>query len=141
MRKYEIMLILPAEAEDDLVSTSLDRITKVIAEHGGEVGDVDRWGKRRLAHELDRLTEGYYVVAEFTADPSDVRELHRVLQLADEVIRFKVTVRPEVERTVAAEEPSPPPAAVEEDQGPGREEAEDAEAAGREAVGADEVVS
>jgi small subunit ribosomal protein S6 len=56
---------------------------------------VDRWGRRRLAFELDRQNEGYYVVVEFTADPGVIIELERILRLADEVMRFKVVVRGE----------------------------------------------
>jgi small subunit ribosomal protein S6 len=93
LRKYEIMLILPAEAEDDVVTGVVDRINKVLADSGGEVGTVDKWGRRRLAYEIDKRTEGYYVVAEMSADPTTIRELERVLQLVDEVVRFKVVVR------------------------------------------------
>ena len=95
MRKYEVMLILPAEADDKVVSGATDRITGVLGQSGGEVQKVERWGRRRLAYELDRHTEGFYLVVEFTADPASLRELDRVLSLADEVIRFKVIVRGE----------------------------------------------
>lgn len=93
MRKYEIMLILPADADDQVVAGALDRVSKILAERGGEVGNVDRWGRRRFAYELKKQTEGYYVVAEFTAEPDTIRELDRVLSLADEVVRFKIVVR------------------------------------------------
>lgn len=92
MREYEVLFILPAEADESAVTGVTDRITKVIGE-GGAVGNVDRWGRRRLAYEIDRQSEGYYVVAQFTADPSVITELERTLKLADEVIRFKVVVR------------------------------------------------
>jgi small subunit ribosomal protein S6 len=87
------MLILPAEADEAVVSGALDRITRIVSEAGGAVGKVDRWGRRRLAFEIDRQTEGYYVVTEFTAEPTAIAELDRTLHLADEVIRFKVLVR------------------------------------------------
>jgi len=89
------MLILPPEADESVVSGALDRITRVVSEGGGAVGNVDRWGRRRLAFEIAKQTEGYYVVAEFTADPAVITELERTLQLADEVLRFKVVVRGE----------------------------------------------
>jgi small subunit ribosomal protein S6 len=88
------MLILPAEADESVVSTAMDRITKVISTSGGEVSNIDRWGRRRFAYELKHLTEGYYVVARFTAEPETQAELDRVLNLADEVIRFKILVQP-----------------------------------------------
>ncbi len=89
------MLILPPEADESGVQGALDRITRIVSEGGGQVGKVDRWGRRRLAFEIARHTEGYYVVAEFTSSPEVLKELERTLYLADEVIRFKVVVRGE----------------------------------------------
>lgn len=89
------MLILPAEAEESVVSGALDRVTKIVGEAGGQLGNVDRWGRRRMAFEIDRQNEGFYVVAEFTAQPEVIVELERSLHLADEVVRFKVVVRGE----------------------------------------------
>ena len=54
---------------------------------------MDRWGRKRLTYEIAQQIEGYYVVAEFTADPSVIRELERSMHLADEVVRFKVVQR------------------------------------------------
>jgi len=87
------MLILPAEADESVVGTAVDRITKAISETGGEVGKIDRWGRRRFAYEIDKQSEGYYVVVEFSADPAAIAELDRTLSLADEIVRFKVIQR------------------------------------------------
>jgi len=89
------MLILPPEADESVVSGALDRITRSVGEAGGAVGNVDRWGRRRLAFEIEHQTEGYYVVVEFTAEPEVLTELERSLHLADEVLRFKIVVRGE----------------------------------------------
>ena len=112
MREYEIMLILPAEADESVVSSAVDRITKVVSDHGGEVGAIDRWGRRRFAFEVSRQTEGYYVVVEFTAEPAAQVELERVLNLADEVIRFKVLLLPP-KRDKQGERQASSPAAAE----------------------------
>jgi len=93
VRKYEIMLILPVDADDKVIGTATDRISQVLAEHGGSIGKVDRWGKRRLSYEIGRQTEGVYLLVECEADPPSIKELDRVLSLADEVVRFKVVVR------------------------------------------------
>jgi small subunit ribosomal protein S6 len=93
MRKYEIMLILPAEADDKVVETVAGRISQVLAQRGGAISKVDKWGKRRLAYELNRQPEGYYLIVESEAEPESIKELDRVLALADDVIRFKVVVR------------------------------------------------
>ena len=88
------MLILPADADEALVSTAVDRIARAIEPAGGSVTNIDRWGRRRFAYELDRQHEGYYVVLRFTGDPSVQPELDRVLNIADEVIRHKILVAP-----------------------------------------------
>jgi small subunit ribosomal protein S6 len=94
LREYEIMLILPAEADESVVSTAVDRIAKVVSAHDGEVSGIDRWGRRRFAYAIDHRTEGYYAVVTFTAEPTTQPELERVLNLADEVIRHKMLLLP-----------------------------------------------
>lgn len=96
MRTYEIMLILPPDADDGVVGAVTDRISAIVGDRGGEVRRVDRWGKRRLTFEINRQTEGFYVIVECAADPGIIKELDRVLALADEVLRFKIVVLPEV---------------------------------------------
>jgi len=93
LRKYEIMLILPSDADDAAVAAVSDRISQTVGERGGEVVKVDRWGRRRLAYPIDRHTEGFYLLAELQAEPEAMKELDRVLALLDEVVRFKVVVR------------------------------------------------
>jgi small subunit ribosomal protein S6 len=93
LRTYEILLILPPDADDAVVGIVTDRITRVLGERGGEVVKVDRWGKRRLAYEIGRQSEGSYLIVECRADPAAMKELDRVLALADEVLRFKVVAR------------------------------------------------
>ena len=99
MREYEVMLILPAEADESVVTTAVDRIAKSAAGGGGEILNIDRWGRRRFAYEIEDQNEGYYVVVRFTADPTTQVEMDRTLTLADEVIRFKIMVRPEPKRS------------------------------------------
>ena len=93
MREYEIMLILPPDAEDSVVDGVVERVKGVLSDRGGEVKSADKWGRRRLAYEIAKQTEGYYVVVTFTTEPDAVLELDRVLSLADEVMRFKVVLR------------------------------------------------
>jgi small subunit ribosomal protein S6 len=89
------MLILPAEADEALVGTAVDRITKVVEAGGGSIGQLDRWGRRRFAYEIAHQHEGYYVVLRFRADPAVQPELDRVLNIADEVIRHKILQLPD----------------------------------------------
>lgn len=105
------MFILPAEADEALVGTAVDRIAKVVSTAGGEVGKVDRWGRRRFAYEIAHQTEGYYVVVRFTAEPTTTAELERTLNLADEIVRHKVMVMPEKKANPKKQQaPSPTPA-------------------------------
>ncbi|MDP9341588.1 MAG: 30S ribosomal protein S6, partial [Actinomycetota bacterium] len=94
LRKYEILLILPPDADEQVVVRVTDRITQALSQRGGgQIDKIDRWGRRRLAYQIAHLTEGYYLLVEFTAEPAAIVELERVLTLADEVIRHKVGVR------------------------------------------------
>jgi small subunit ribosomal protein S6 len=93
VREYEVMLILPADVEDAGVDAVVKRISAILGERGGELGQVDRWGRRRLAYEIDRQSEGFYLLIRFTGTPESLAELDRVLSLADDVLRFKVVVR------------------------------------------------
>lgn len=95
------MLILPAEADEALVGTATERISGVVAKHSGQVHDVARWGRRRLAYEIGHRNEGYYVVVTFSAEPAAQVELERALNLADEVVRHKILVLPERAKQLA----------------------------------------
>ena len=111
MREYEAMLILPAEADEALVGTAVERIEKIVTPSGGAIGSLDRWGRKRFAYEIDRQHEGYYVVLRFTAEPSTQSELERVLKLADEVVRHKILhAPPPVSEKPSKTEAAPSPA-------------------------------
>jgi small subunit ribosomal protein S6 len=84
------MVILDPEADEQQLGRLVDQVTKILSEHGGEVSAVDRWGRRKLAYEIDRKAEGFYVVITFTGESEALAELDRVLPLADEVVRFKI---------------------------------------------------
>ena len=87
------MLILPAEADESAVGGAVERVTKILSERGGEVQNIDRWGRRRFAFPIARQSEGYYAVVDFTAEPTALSDIDRSLTLADEVVRFKVVVK------------------------------------------------
>ncbi len=94
MRNYEAMVIVDARLEEGDIQKAIDRFAGVITESGGEVTEIDRWGNRRFAYEIDHQKEGYYFVANFRADQSVVDRLKRTLQISDEFVRGKI-VRPE----------------------------------------------
>ena len=90
MHAYELMVILDPEVDERTVSTSLDQFLEVIRKDGGSIENVDIWGKRRLAYEIQKKSEGIYAVVNFTASPAATAELERQLRLSEAVMRTKV---------------------------------------------------
>ena len=95
MRAYEVMVILDPDLEERTVGPSLDTYLNVVRKDGGNVEKVDVWGRRRLAYEIDKNTEGIYAVVQLQAEPATVKELDRQLSLNESVLRTKV-IRPDV---------------------------------------------
>ena len=95
MRPYEVMVIFDVGLEDGDINAGLDRITSLVRDRGGSPGRVERWGRRSFAYELKHRSEGYYVLIEFTAEPTLVAELDRMLTLDDIVLRHKVLRQPD----------------------------------------------
>ena len=94
MRAYEVMVILDPDLEERTVAPSLDTYLNVVRVDGGTVENVDIWGRRRLAYEIDKRAEGIYAVVTLNAEPATVSELDRQLSLNESVLRTKV-VRPD----------------------------------------------
>lgn len=90
MRHYELMVILDPSLDERTVAPSLDTFLNVVRTDGGKIEGVDIWGKRRLAYEIKKQSEGIYVVANFTATPAATAELERQLGLSEAVLRTKV---------------------------------------------------
>jgi small subunit ribosomal protein S6 len=95
LRAYEVMVILDPDVEERTVGASLDTFLNVVRNDGGTVENVDIWGRRRLAYEINKKPEGIYAVIELKAEPATVKELDRQLGLNESVIRTKV-IRPDV---------------------------------------------
>ena len=95
LRAYEVMVILDPDLEERTVAPSFDTYLNVVRKDGGSVEKVDVWGRRRLAYEVDKKTEGIYAVVELQAEPATVKELDRQLSLNESVLRTKV-MRPEI---------------------------------------------
>jgi len=95
MRRYELMVILDPDLEERTIAPSLDQYLGVIRSGGGSVEKVDVWGRRRLAYEILKKSEGIYAVVDLTAEPDVVAELDRQLNLSEVVLRTKI-VRPDI---------------------------------------------
>lgn len=89
MRKYEVMLILVPDLEEEKRNQLLDRF-KGIIEKDGTITNVDEWGTRKLAYEIRDYKEGYYVVMNFETNPDVVSELDRVSRISDGVMRHMI---------------------------------------------------
>ncbi len=94
MRHYELMVILDPEVEERAVAPSLDKFLTVVRKGGGSVENVDIWGRRRLAYEIKKKSEGIYAVVNMTADPDLAKELDRQLNLSESILRTKL-IRPD----------------------------------------------
>jgi len=93
MRHYEVMVILEPSLDERTVAPSLDTFLNVIRTSGGTIEKVDIWGKRRLAFEIKKHSEGIYALLDLNADPDAVKELDRQLSLNESVLRTKVMRR------------------------------------------------
>ena len=94
MRHYEIMVILDPDVDERTVEPSLDTYLNVVRNDGGTVDKVDFWGKRELAYEINKKSDGIYAVIDVTAKPETVKELDRQLSLNESIVRTKV-IRPD----------------------------------------------
>ncbi|WP_371498281.1 30S ribosomal protein S6 [Kitasatospora sp. NBC_00374] len=94
MRHYELMVILDPSVEERAVSPLIENFLNVVRTAGGKVEKVDTWGRRRLAYEINKQSEGIYSVIDLKATPEVVKELDRQLSLSESVLRTKV-LRPD----------------------------------------------
>ncbi|CCO08345.1 30S ribosomal protein S6 [Desulforamulus hydrothermalis] len=91
MRNYEVMYIIKPELEEENVTALIEKFKALVEEKGAEVTKVDKWGKRRLAYEINHLKEGIYVVMQFKAEAAAAAELDRVMKINDDIIRHMIT--------------------------------------------------
>lgn len=93
MRHYEMMVILDPQLDERTVAPSLDSLLGVVKQQQGSVEKVDVWGRRRLAYEIDKHTEGIYALVDVICEPVTIAELDRQLSLNESVLRLKVMRR------------------------------------------------
>lgn len=97
MKAYELLFFVDPAITDEVRAGVMKRVEVAITENGGKIDNVDNWGKRKLAYEIDKLTEGDYTLVNFRADPSQIAELDRILRINDAVKRHMVVRRPDHE--------------------------------------------
>ena len=108
MRHYELMVILDPDLEERTIAPSLETFLNVVRNGGGTVEKVDVWGRRRLAFEIEKKTEGIYAVIDLNAEPAVMKELDRQLNLNESILRTKV-MRPDLRASKPAPAKAPKP--------------------------------
>ena len=93
MKAYELLFIIAPSTDEETRANTMNRIQGVITSAEGSVDNVDEWGKRKLAYEINGLTDGDYTLVNFHADPQNVAELDRVLRINDAVVRHMIVKR------------------------------------------------
>ncbi len=97
MKAYELLFFVDPSLDPETRAAVMKRIDVTIAEGDGKVDNVEEWGKRKLAYEINHLTDGDYTLINFHADPTQIAELDRVLRITDAVVRHMIVARPEQE--------------------------------------------
>jgi small subunit ribosomal protein S6 len=90
MNKYEALFVAIPTLTEEQLKGLVDKAKGVIEADKGIVDNVDEWGKRRLAYEINHISEGYYFLFTFTANPELPKELDRILRISDDVIRHLI---------------------------------------------------
>lgn len=88
INQYESTIIINAALEDDQIEALVTKVKDFIENHGGTMVDLDRWGRRRLAYQINKSKVGYYAVYRFSAPTDMIAQLERLYRLDEQVIRF-----------------------------------------------------
>ncbi len=90
MNKYELVVVLNGSLEDDEKSATMERISNYITRFGGNVVNVDDWGKKKLAYEIQKMSEAFYTIITFEAPVTAPAEIERRVRIMEQVIRFLI---------------------------------------------------
>ena len=88
MNKYELALVVNAKIEDEARTATVDKVKGIIEKFGGTITNVDEWGKKRLAYEIQKMREGFYYFIQFDSDANCPSEVEQRIRIMEEVIRF-----------------------------------------------------
>jgi small subunit ribosomal protein S6 len=88
MNQYELALVVNAKIEDEARLATLEATKDLITRFGGSVTNVDDWGKKRLAYEIQKMKEGYYYFIQFDADSTVPNEIEQRIRIMENVIRY-----------------------------------------------------
>jgi len=88
MNKYELAVVINAVIDDDARAAVLEKVKKYVTRFGGQIADVEEWGKKKLAYEIQKMTEGYYYFIHFESDGTAISEIDSRIRIMDGVIRY-----------------------------------------------------
>ena len=88
MNKYELAVVVNAKIEDDARVAVIEKVQNYVTRFGGQISDVEEWGKRKLAYEIQKMREGYYYFIHFEAEATAPAEIESRLRIMDNVLRF-----------------------------------------------------
>ena len=88
MNKYELAVVVSAKIEDEERAATIEKVKAYVERFGGNVTNVDEWGKKRLAYEIQKMREGYYYFIHFEAEATAPAEIEGRLRIMDNVLRF-----------------------------------------------------
>lgn len=88
MNKYELAVVVSAKIEDDERAQVIEKVKALVERFGGQISDVDEWGKKKLAYEIQKMKEGYYYFIQFEASTDVPAEIEQRLRIAEPVLRF-----------------------------------------------------
>ncbi len=93
MRPYETLFVLKPDIDEEATTAAIERFANLIQENQGAVEQLNRWGKKRLAFEVEDYREGYYTLILFQGEPATANELDRMMRLSDDVLRHIIVRR------------------------------------------------
>ncbi len=88
MNKYELAVVVNAKIEDDVRTATIEKVKEYVVRYGGTITNVDEWGKKRLAYEIQKMREGFYYFIQFEADGTAPAEIERHVRIMENVIRY-----------------------------------------------------
>lgn len=90
MNKYELAVVVSAKVEDDVRAAAIEQVKEYITRFGGAVTNVDEWGKKKLAYEIQKMKEGFYYFIKFESDANCPNELEKNIRIMENVIRYLI---------------------------------------------------
>jgi small subunit ribosomal protein S6 len=87
LRDYELVVILSPELAEEDIPAAIDRLSRLIVDRGGELKDVNRWGRRKLAYPIKNHLEGNYLITQVSLDPGRTSDVEAGLHISEEVLR------------------------------------------------------